>query len=73
MRFLHFATGLLLLGLGTALLFLFIYMKAIGSVAIIEENIWVWGAEVGLWILCIILGTISAVNIAFNKGGNHEK
>jgi len=64
MRFLQFLSSLLLIGVGTALLFLFLYMRAVGSVAVIEENVWIWGTEVALWVICIIIGTISAVNTA---------
>ena len=67
MFFLHFVTALLLMGLGTALFFLFLYMRVAGSVAIIEENMWIWGVEVGLWLTFIVIGLLSAVNIAFNR------
>jgi len=69
MRFLHFVTGVLLTGVGAALLFLFLYMREVGSVAVIEENIWIWGTEVGLWAVCIVLGVVSAMNVALSRKG----
>ena len=67
MRLLHFISSLLLTSVGTALLFLFIYMRALGSVAVIEESIWIWGIEVGFLIVCVVVGVVSATNIALNK------
>jgi len=74
MFFLHFVTALLLMGLGTGLFFLFLYMRVVGSVAVIEESMWIWGVEVGLWLICIVIGVLSAVNIAFKRKrySNHK-
>ena len=67
MVFLHFVTAVLLIGLGTALFSVFLYMRAIGSFVAVEESVWIWGIEVGLFLVCIVIGVISAVSLVSNK------
>jgi len=67
MRFIHFLSSFLLICVGNSLLVLFLYMRSVGSVAVIEENIWVWGLEVVLWMGCIIIGVLSSVNLIYDR------
>jgi hypothetical protein len=54
---------LLLIGLSTALLLVFIYMRVIGSYQAIEPNIFIWAVEVIFFITCMLVGIIATARV----------